>query len=128
MEEYQISQVMRKLNNHYFITGGYRYNVTREWDVEGSTFFKIVRAAPVQMDLTVRGTWRKTAWGGVSWRTGDAIAILGGYNYSDMLYIGYSYDITTSQLRRFQTGTHEIMVGVRFNSIKNTGTQRRKIR
>jgi len=125
LDEYDTKDVMRKLNNHFFVTGGYKYNVTRDLDLEGSTFFKIVRSAPVQMDLTVRGIWQKTAWGGISWRTGDAIVVLAGYNYSDMLYIGYSYDVTTSQLRKLQSGSHEFMIGARFNSIKNSGAKRK---
>lgn len=128
-DNYELSKDVRsKLTRHFYITGGYRYNINRDIDIEGSTLFKIVKAAPAQMDLTVRGMWRKIAWGGVSWRTGDAIAIIAGYNYQDMLYIGYSYDITTSEMRRYQSGSHEFMVGVRFNNIKNSGAQRRKIR
>ena len=126
--DYVPKDIRSKLTRHFYITGGYRYNINRDIDIEGSTLFKVVKAAPMQMDLTVRGMWRKIAWAGVSWRTGDAIAILAGYNYQDMLYIGYSYDITTSELRKSQSGSHEFMVGVRFNSIKNSGAMRRKIR
>ncbi len=127
LEEYS-GKVMSKLNNHIFINGGYRYNINRDIDIEGATMFKIVRAAPLQMDLNVKGIWRKMAWAGVSWRTGDAIAIIGGYNYQDMLYIGYSYDIMISKLRNFGSGSHEVMIGVKFNRIKDTGGIRRKIR
>lgn len=127
IEEYE-KKVMSKLNNHVFVTGGYRYNINRDIDIEGATMFKIVRAAPLQMDLNVKGIWRKMAWGGISWRTGDALALMGGYNYQDMLYIGYSYDIMISKLRNFGAGSHEIMIGVKFNRIKESGAMRRKIR
>ncbi|HON18888.1 MAG TPA: type IX secretion system membrane protein PorP/SprF [Salinivirgaceae bacterium] len=129
INEYQ-TKVMAKLNNHIFIMGGYRYNINRDLDVEGASMFKIVRGSPLQMDLNVKGIWRKMAWGGISWRTGDAIALMGGYNYQDMLYVGYSYDIMISQLRKFGSGSHEVMVGVKFNRIKdnNRSGVRRKIR
>lgn len=127
LKEYN-KTVMAKLNNHIFIIGGYRYNINRDIDIEGSTMFKIVRAAPLQMDLNVKGIWRKMIWGGISWRTGDALSIMSGYNYQDMLYIGYSYDIMISQLRNFGLGSHEVMIGVKFNRIKESGGMRRKIR
>lgn len=129
IEEYN-QKVMARLNNHIFIMGGYRYNINRDIDVEGASMFKIVRGAPLQMDLNVKGIWRKMAWGGLSWRTGDAISLMGGYNYQDMLYVGYSYDIMLSQLRKFGSGSHEVMIAVKFNRIKESAGpgMRRKIR
>lgn len=127
MLENYTTTVMARLNYHTYLLGGYRYNVNRDLDLEAATLFKIVRAAPVQMDLNIKGIWRKMAWLGVSWRTGDAISVMAGYNYQDMLYVGYAYDATLNKLNKFSSGSHEIMLGVKFNRIKNTGASRRKI-
>jgi hypothetical protein len=59
-------------------------------------------------------------WLGGSWRTKDAIAISVGYNHKDLLIFGYSYDMPLTNIRRYSTGTHELMIAVRFNKFKLT--------
>jgi len=75
---------------------------------------KTVRT-PVQLELTGCLTYEKSVWAGVSVRTGDAIALLLGYNYRRLLTFGYAYDITYSTLRKASNGSHEVMIGVKFN-------------
>jgi hypothetical protein len=62
-------------------------------------------------------------WLGFSGRTKDALSIMVGYNYNDLLLFGYSYDITTTNLRKYSSGTHELMIGVRFNKYKQSQTR-----
>jgi hypothetical protein len=35
--------------------------------------------------------------------------------YKDYLMFGYSYDFTTTNIRKYSTGTHEVMLGLRFS-------------
>jgi hypothetical protein len=35
--------------------------------------------------------------------------------YKNYLMIGYSYDFTTSNLKKYSSGTHELMLGLRFS-------------
>ena len=37
-----------------------------------------------------------------------------GYIHKGNLMIGYSYDFTTTNLRNYSTGTHELMLGIKF--------------
>jgi len=57
-------------------------------------------------------------WGAVSYRYHEAIGILLGYSFDETLFFGYSYDIGISAIRKYNTGSHEIMIGYRFNDIK----------
>jgi hypothetical protein len=57
-------------------------------------------------------------WGGLSFRMKDAVSILLGYNYDDKFSFGYAYDMGVNGLRKFNTGSHELMIGYRFNDIK----------
>ena len=119
--------VMSRLNNHLVLMGGYKYNINRDFDIEAGSMIKLVKGSPVQVDINVRSIYQKMVWFGVNYRSGDAVSLLAGYNYQDMLYLGLSYDITTSELRNYTSGTYEIMIGVKFNKIKQSAT-RRKIR
>jgi len=57
----------------------------------------------------------------------ESIIVFLGYNYNDMINIGYSYDIGLSTLAKTTYGSHEIMIGVKFNDIRKSKS-RRKIR
>ena len=57
-------------------------------------------------------------WGAISYRYHEAIGIMLGYSFDEMLFFGYAYDIGITSLRKYNSGTHEIMIGYRFNDIK----------
>lgn len=126
-DEVDYKKVTSRLNNHLILMGGYKYNINRDFDIEAGSLIKMVKGSPIQVDINVRSIYQKMVWFGVNYRSGDAVSLLAGYNYQDMLYLGISYDITTSELRNYSSGTYEIMIGVKFNKIKQSST-RRKIR
>jgi len=44
------------------------------------------------------------------YRLGDSFGVLVKVNVTNQLSVGYSYDMTNSELRPYQQGTHEIYV------------------
>jgi hypothetical protein len=56
-------------------------------------------------------------WGGVSYRTRDAVVVLLGLDYSDYSF-AYSYDITTSNMSIPSSGSHGLLFTYRFKAIK----------
>jgi type IX secretion system PorP/SprF family membrane protein len=109
-----------KLTRHYYLFGSYTWNHNRRWQTEYSTVMKAVEGfnVPFQFDLNVRAWYQKTSWFGVSYRTLDAISILGGYIFNKRIYTGYSLDINLSSIRNYSFGSHEIMIGYRFNVMR----------
>jgi type IX secretion system PorP/SprF family membrane protein len=110
------TSTLSKLATHYFVMGGYKYDVNDDIRLEPSMLIKYVSPAPLKVDIGFRAIYKKMAWAGVSYRTNDAIAFLIGYTYQNYLTFAYSYDYTTTDLRNYSTGTHEIMFGLRFNN------------
>jgi type IX secretion system PorP/SprF family membrane protein len=112
------------LKQNFYLHGGYKYNISREFSVEPTIVFKKAPASPIQMDFDVRAwygkrQWDRTKlWGGVSYRTGDAISILLGIIYQRKIEFGYSYDIGINKLRGYNSGSHEIIICFKFNDIK----------
>jgi len=62
-------------------------------------------------DINAKLQYQDLIWGGASYRINDGFAAMVGVNLSNKFNIGYSYDITTSQLNTVSKGTHEILVG-----------------
>ncbi len=107
-----------RLRPHLYTMAGYTFDIGEDYQVEPSFLVKYVAPAPVKVDLSVRAIYKKQLWLGVSYRTNDAISAMLGYMHKNWLMIGYSYDYTTTNLRNYSTGTHEIVLGLRFTPPK----------
>ncbi|MCK9611657.1 MAG: type IX secretion system membrane protein PorP/SprF [Bacteroidales bacterium] len=117
-------QFNSKLKRHYYLTGGYHWNINPEWELSPYVLIK-TDFASAQYDIAALVKWKNMIWGGVAYRVQDAVAIIvGAYplNQPSMspalqnLRIGYSYDITTSALgkNKRSSGSHEVMLGYCF--------------
>ena len=103
---------------HYFLTGGYEFTINEQFDVEPFVLVKYVNPLDPQIDLSARVLYKGNLWLGGSYRTNDAAAVFAGYEIMDYLTLGYSIDFTTSELRNYSNGTHEIFIGIRFGKEK----------
>lgn len=98
---------------HYFLYGGYRITLDENLELRPALLVKYVNAAPVEADIAM-DVWYKGLFGlGVSYRTLDAITMAVKARFGQLEF-GYSFDMTTSGLRTFNTGSHEIYLGYQF--------------
>ena len=100
---------------HFFLTGGYKFELASDWTLEPSAFLKSsdMFSRSFQADITARVYFRNDYWAGLSWRTNDALIILAGFKY-DRFHFGYAVDIALTDIRRQSFGTHEITLAVKF--------------
>jgi type IX secretion system PorP/SprF family membrane protein len=109
---------LNRLKTHINLVGAYKFQINDVWLVEPSLMIRGTVPKELKFDLTARAEWNKTFWGALAYRYQESVGILIGYRYEEQLLFGYSYDIGISSLRKYNTGTHEIMIGYRFNDIK----------
>lgn len=105
------SSAMRK---HYFFTSGYVFNASDNIKITPSFLLKYQPAAPVQVDLNVSVMYKEMFSLGASYRTNDAISVMAQFQINKRYRIGYAYDIITSKISNYSSGTHEIMLGFDF--------------
>ena len=105
-------QTLSVMEDHYYVTGGYRFLLGTDWKVEPSFLVKYVSPVPAKVDITATVRYRDAFWLGASYRTNDAYCAMLGYWHKESFQFGYSYDIITSNLRNYSTGTHELMLAV----------------
>jgi type IX secretion system PorP/SprF family membrane protein len=99
-----------QLARHYYFTGGYRIEFSPAVSLTPSVHVKNV-ADQTQLDVNANLHFNNRFWIGGSYRLEDAIVIMAGLNITPSLRLGYSYDLTTSDLKDYSNGTHEIMLG-----------------
>jgi type IX secretion system PorP/SprF family membrane protein len=106
---------LNKLEDHYFIHGGYDFALSnQDFVISPYALVRYVSPAPVQLEAGTKVEWKNSAWAGFTYRTGDAASMLIGYTYKNNLSFGYSFDFTTSNLGNYSTGTHEILFRILF--------------
>ena len=106
---------LSKLSTHMYVTAGYKFDVGDNFKIEPSTCLKYVKPAPFQFDLGVRGIYKDKIWLGAAFRYLDAVSVMVGYTMQENITFAYSYDFTTTNIKKYSTGTHELMIGIKFH-------------
>jgi type IX secretion system PorP/SprF family membrane protein len=104
-----------KLVTHFLVNGAYKFDIGDDFKIEPSFLVKYASPAPVKVDVGARAIYQEQVWLGVGYRHNDAVTAIIGFMYKNYLMIGYSYDFTTTNLKKYSTGTHELMLGIRFS-------------
>ena len=95
---------------HYFLTGGYVFDINRDLKFKPAFMAKSVRGAPLAIDITANVLFNDRLEAGLGYRLDDAISGLVSFRVTPELKIGYAYDFTTTNLGDFNSGSHEIFI------------------
>ncbi len=110
------SKVKYSLARHYYLMAGYTFALPNPDHAIQPNIKVKTDAASTQLDVNLTYLYKNTFWFGVSYRMQDAIAPMVGARFlpNKSLKVGYSYDVTTSKIKGYSAGTHEIMLGYCF--------------
>ena len=101
---------------HYFIMGGYVFDINRNLKLKPAFLVKAVSGAPVSVDVSASFLLQEFLNLGAAYRWNDSVSLLAGFQISRSLFVGYSYDYTTTDFTKYNDGTHEILL--RFDLLK----------
>jgi len=116
---------------HLYVMGGYEHAFNSDWVLKPNTFIK-TDLVSTTFDVGAIIEYQGKFWGGLNYRLQDAISPMAGVNLpmpgsgigGGTLRVGYSYDVTTSQLRDYSSGSHEILVSYCFGLAPKIKVQR----
>ena len=108
------------VKRHYYFTGGYSFPLDGGKIEVTPSFFLKSDAVNHQIDATCLVKYDNRILGGIGFRPNDAVIILLGTELQNGLKLGYSYDISTSALSAYNSGSHELFVAysIAFNKKK----------
>ncbi|WP_298498797.1 type IX secretion system membrane protein PorP/SprF [uncultured Algibacter sp.] len=95
---------------HYFLIAGKVFDLSPRVQFKPAFLGKFVVGAPVIADLSANFMFDDVLRLGVAYRWDDSVSGLLGLQLGPKLMVGYAYDATTTRLRNFNSGTHEIML------------------
>lgn len=103
---------------HYFLMGGYVFDIQRDLKFKPSFMLRSVEGAPLSLDVNANFLLRERIWFGALYRYRNAFGVMGQYQVNDQLRIGYAFDLTTTRVGAYNAGTHEIMIGYDLRFVK----------
>lgn len=99
------------LSKHYYLTGGYVFDLgSSDFQIKPFTFIRYHKSAPLQVDLAAQFWFRELFSVGAMWRMDDAIGAMLEVPIGQSLSVSYAYDYTTSEIRKYAQGAHEIIL------------------
>jgi len=104
---------------HYFLTGGYVFDLNENLKLKPSMMVKAVPGAPVSIDFSGNVLINNGLEFGLSYRLDDSISALFNVRATDNMRMGYSYDYTLSNLGDFNSGSHELFLLFDFSFVSN---------
>jgi len=110
---------------HYFLTGGYvfTFNGNDNFKLKPAFMARAVSGAPLSLDITTNVLINNKFELGAAYRNGDSVSGLASFYITPTLRIGYSYDYTLTNLRNFNSGSHEVFLlfDLDFAKLSNKG-------
>lgn len=98
---------------HSYIGTGYTFELSPNLELTPSILARFVKGAPGSLDLTSTASFKKLFDLGLSYRIDESLSALGLYRISDMVHFGYAYEMTTTEVKDYSSGSHEVLL--RFN-------------
>ena len=102
-----------KQSRYYYLTGGYIFQPSKNLKFIPSALIRLQETAPLSFDANLVTVLYDVVGLGVSYRLDDSIVGMFELQINENFHVGYAYDFTTSDLRQYSNGTHEIMINYR---------------
>jgi type IX secretion system PorP/SprF family membrane protein len=103
-----------RYKRHYYLSGGYFLQLPNpNWMINPVV---LINSDLIISQLSIGSTfiYNKKFWGGVSYRVGESVTGILGFELFSGLRIGYAYDFSTNGISSYNSGSHELMVGYSF--------------
>ena len=104
---------------HYFLTGGYVFELSPNAKLKPSFLVKSSFDAPTSFDINANMLFYEKFEIGASYRLDDSFSGLINFAITPSLRIGYAYDSVTSDIKRYAPASHEFMLLFELNFPKN---------
>lgn len=110
---------------HFYLMGGHVFDLNPDLKFKPALLLKAVEGAPLQADITANFLISEKLTLGAAYRWDAAWSALAGFQITDGLMIGYSYDGDTTKLANYNSGSHEIFLRFElFNKFKRANSPR----
>ncbi|TLP82241.1 type IX secretion system membrane protein PorP/SprF [Maribacter sp. ACAM166] len=90
--------------------GGYVFDISENLKFKPAFLINSLKGAPLNVNVSTNVLISDVVTAGVSYRLENAFSGLAGFQISNALFLGYSYDYNTNLLGEFNNGSHEVIL------------------
>jgi type IX secretion system PorP/SprF family membrane protein len=101
--------VYKERMNLYGIAG-YVFDLSSNLKFKPAVMTKMVQGAPLQVDVSGNFMINEKFVLGAAWRWDAAFSGMAGFQINKGLYLGYGYDLETTKLKNYNSGSHEVFL------------------
>lgn len=112
-DDIEESVIRRK--THYYLQGGYVWDLSSSVKFKPAFLVKVVEGAPVTYDASANFMINEKFVLGAGYRFADAFSAMAGFQISNSFFIGYAYDHSVTKLQKYNDGSHEIILKFNLN-------------
>ena len=98
----------------YYFTAGNTWKIAPEFKFMPSLLVRFQENNALSFDLNAHFVYLDAIGLGASYRVIEGTVLMFELKLNENLHVGYAYDVTTSYIRQFSGGSHEIMVNYRY--------------
>ena len=95
---------------NYYLIAGYILDLNNSIKFKPALLTKMVKGAPLQVDVSGNFMFNEKFVLGIAYRWSAAVTAMVGFQVSEALYLGYGYDLETTNLDNYNSGSHEIFL------------------
>ncbi|EGV44719.2 type IX secretion system membrane protein PorP/SprF [Bizionia argentinensis JUB59] len=107
-DDVQVSTATEKA--HVYLIGGYVFTVNPNLKLKPAVLAKAVTGSPLAIDVSANALLYDTVTFGLAYRLDATVSAMAGFQISDNIMVGYSYDYDTTELGNYNNGSHEIFL------------------
>lgn len=102
--------------------GGISFPITSDVSLKPSVIGLLQMNNGLVMDYNMKAYIQNKVIAGLSYRSVESVVILMGFNINEMFTASYSYEASVGQFRKFNDGSHELVLVARFKNLKKFST------
>ncbi|RMA58851.1 PorP/SprF family type IX secretion system membrane protein [Ulvibacter antarcticus] len=95
---------------HYYLIAGYVFEINPELRFKPTLLAKYLHGFPLVVDFSANFLIMDKFTIGASYRYDDSVSGLAGLSFMKGVFVGYSYDYTLTDLKNYNSGTHELIL------------------
>ena len=99
---------------HAYLGAGYTLSLSNDIDLTPSVMSRFVSGAPISLDITATVDLYKIIELGVSYRLDESVSGIVLIKLADWVHFGYAYEATTTDVKDYSNGTHEVLLRFKF--------------
>ncbi|MFM2225361.1 MAG: hypothetical protein RJA07_1563 [Bacteroidota bacterium] len=121
-----VSSIVAKQYRHLFLMAGRVFGISDGIKFKPSALLKIAPHSPAEMDANASFIFSDALWLGASFRSNfskvatehiESIDLMSVYEINHTLRLGFAYDITLTNLKNYNRGSYELMLGYDVNQM-----------